>query len=106
MLCTVTLLNSKYVTSLLTHKSQITMTRQCIFLYLCFILDIPMLCYLQEMEQMGVYAWLLVILLICIDPLCGQYTVTSDPHTTIIVGLCRDPVISEPVNHIHCGKSI
>ena len=69
------------------------------YFYISF-LGLPSLFYLQEMEQMGVTAWLLGILLICKDLLCGQYTITLDPHTALILGICAVPFIFEPLNQI------
>ena len=64
--------------------------------------DNPVLLYFKETEQIGVISWLLVPLLICIDPLCGQYTITPDPQPFTIHA---DPVIFEPLNQIKFNRS-
>ena len=61
----------------LTFKTKLTMTRCIVVSYL----EIPVLFFLQNNEQIGVATWLLVTLVICIDPLYGQYTLTSDLQT-------------------------
>ena len=57
-----------------------------------------MLLYSKEIEQIGIVTWLLTTVLICTDPLCGLYTVTSDPKTALTLSLHVDLVISEPRN--------
>ena len=46
-----------------------------VFLYFVSYLHIPMLFYLEDMEQMSVIPWLLFPTLIHINPLFRQYTI-------------------------------
>ena len=58
------------------------------------------------MEWIGIVTWLLVILGICIEPLCGQHTVTPDSEAALNLGRCADTVILRPLNQILLSGSI
>ena len=64
-----------------------------------FHLDFPFLISLQEIKQIGIKIWLLIILLTnCIKSLYGQYTTTPDPQTTLMLCINVDPIIFKHVN--------
>ena len=55
---------------------------------------------LQEMEHIGIVTWLIVTLLIYLDCLCGQYTVTPDSQTTLTHGIGVNLLIFQPLNQV------
>ena len=66
----------------MTYMTEMIITSH-IFSCFLFYSDITVLVYLQEMKHIGVVAWLLVTLVVCIDPLCGQYLIFTDPKITL-----------------------
>ena len=48
------------------------------------------------MKPIVMVAWILVTLVVGIDPLCASYTVTSDLQTALSLGIHVDPAIFKP----------
>ena len=49
---------------------------------------------------MGVLARTLVSLVVCLESLHGQSSITLPPHAIVVPGMCEDPVIFEPLSQI------
>ena len=47
---------------------------------------------------------LLVTLVICIESLCGQYTVTTDPQTALTIDIHMNAVICKLLNEIQLSR--
>ena len=56
--------------------------------------------YLQGIKPMDVFTWLLEFLVVCLESLYGQNSVTLAPHAIVPPGMCKDPVIFKPVSQI------
>ena len=49
--------------------------------------------YFQGMRPMGVFAWILVSLVACLESLHGQSSITPAPQAIVAPGTYEDPVI-------------
>ena len=56
--------------------------------------------YLQGMRPMGMFTWLLVSLVVCLESLHGQSSVTLAPRAIMAPVMYEDLVIFEPFSQI------
>ena len=56
--------------------------------------------YLQRMRPMGVFSWLLVSLVVWLESLHGQNSITLAPQAIVAPGVGEDPVIFKPLSQI------
>ena len=61
--------------------------------------------YLQGMGPVGVFVWSLVSLLVCLESLHGQSSITLASQAIVAPGMHEDPVMFEPLSQIHLSRA-
>ena len=56
--------------------------------------------YLQRMKPMGVFAWTLLTLLVCLESLHGQSPIVLAPQAIVAPGMHEDLVTFKPLSQI------
>ena len=62
--------------------------------------------YLQGMRPMAVFTWLLMSLLVCLESLHGQSSITLTPQAIVAPGMHEDAAIFEPLSQIQLSRSM
>ena len=60
----------------------------------------PCIVYLQEMRPIGMFAQILVSLVVCLESLHGQSSIILAPQAIVVPDMHEDLVIFEPLSQI------